>query len=119
MTKRDHGKMLRYMTENEINRCELCGSKRNLEVHHIIPIICGGDNESDNLIAICGNCHTRLTPKRILTRIGLWSEDGKTEVTKMRFHRFFKKIEEQNDGTLSASDVLDMVIELENEMIGE
>lgn len=51
--------------------CELCGNKRNLEVHHIIPVVCGGSDCVDNLIVVCGVCHAKLTPKKELTKIGL------------------------------------------------
>ena len=67
----------------EIGRCELCGSRRNLELHHIIPLVCepvdnlnkttGGINLDieDNWIVVCCACHSKLTPKKLLTRIGL------------------------------------------------
>ena len=55
----------------EAGRCELCGSKRNLEAHHIVPIVCGGPDEYDNLLCVCGRCHSLLTPKKTLTKIGL------------------------------------------------
>lgn len=51
--------------------CELCGNKRNLEVHHIIPVVCGGSDCVDNLIVICSVCHAKLTPRKELTKIGL------------------------------------------------
>lgn len=51
--------------------CELCGSKLNLEVHHKIPKVCGGTDDEDNLILVCGLCHYKLTPKKTLQRIGI------------------------------------------------
>ena len=51
--------------------CELCGDQRNLEVHHIIPVCCGGSDNIDNLIVVCGCCHAKLTPKRELTKVGI------------------------------------------------
>lgn len=59
----------------EIGRCELCGSKRNLELHHIIPLVCENEgvdlDTEDNWICVCGSCHAKLTPKGLLTKIGL------------------------------------------------
>lgn len=52
------------------NKCELCGSQRKLEVHHIIPIVANGDDDKDNLIVLCEKCHGILTPKSYLTRYG-------------------------------------------------
>lgn len=51
--------------------CELCGDKRNLEVHHIIPVVCGGSDNINNLIVVCGVCHSKLTPKGELSKIGI------------------------------------------------
>lgn len=55
----------------EAGRCELCGSRRGLEAHHIIPVVCGGDDSYDNLICVCQCCHARLTPRSILTKFGI------------------------------------------------
>ena len=39
-------------------RCEICGQYvSDLELHHKIPVSCGGDNSRDNLIWICHSCH--------------------------------------------------------------
>lgn len=43
--------------------CEWCGGEceRNaaeLDVHHLIPVLCGGTNEAWNLVALCKSCHT-------------------------------------------------------------
>lgn len=59
-----------------IGKCELCGSKRNLELHHIIPMVCQHDHEidldvEDNWIVLCGSCHAKLTPKKMLTKYGI------------------------------------------------
>ena len=47
--------------------CELCGSQRGLELHHIIPKSLGGTDELENLILICRKCHSLLTPRSILS----------------------------------------------------
>ena len=60
---------------NSIGRCELCGSTRNLQLHHLIPLICGNDNidldVEDNWLVVCSSCHDKLTPTNILTRFGI------------------------------------------------
>lgn len=33
--------------------------------------MCGGSDDVSNLVVVCGRCHTRLTPKSELTKIGL------------------------------------------------
>jgi hypothetical protein len=63
------------VTSNEfrksIDHCELCGARRSLELHHIIPTSLGGPDEEDNWIMLCVNCHSRLTPRKILQRLGI------------------------------------------------
>lgn len=40
-------------------RCTKCGSKNDLEVHHIIPISRGGKTVEINLTTLCGFCHSK------------------------------------------------------------
>ena len=60
--------------KERIGKCELCGSERGLEVHHIIPKVCeidGVDLEcGDNLIVLCSGCHSKLTSRSLLTKYG-------------------------------------------------
>ena len=37
--------------------CQLCGSHRHLQIHHIEPRSKGGDNSEDNLLTLCRDCH--------------------------------------------------------------
>lgn len=41
-------------------RCQQCGRAENLEVHHVQSRSKLGDDESENLITLCAECH-RLT----------------------------------------------------------
>lgn len=84
----------------EVGRCELCGSRRNLEVHHIIPrctYISGMNidlDDEDNLIVVCGSCHARLTPRRMLTKYGIAkmpiSGDDEYVESKLKMQYFYK-----------------------------
>lgn len=38
--------------------CHRCGSRENLNVHHIIPVKDGGRREARNLVVLCDRCHT-------------------------------------------------------------
>ena len=67
----DHGRMMAYIKDNKIKRCELCGSTKGLEVHHILPICAGGSDTEDNYIALCFSCHAKLTPRSQLIRVGM------------------------------------------------
>lgn len=43
-----------------IDECYKCGktpTDRALDVHHIVPMICGGTNAEELLMPLCGTCH--------------------------------------------------------------
>ena len=70
MERKQNRTMLKL--RREINNCELCGSSRNLEVHHIIPVVFGGpEDDEENMIVVCKKCHALLTPHRILSKEGI------------------------------------------------
>lgn len=85
-------------------QCELCGNNRNLEIHHIIPRSLGGTNEIDNLIVICNVCHARLTPRGLLTKLGLQKLDSDC---KRRCKKFYTTLDAYN-GHLTVDDVFDV-----------
>lgn len=37
--------------------CSNCGSKTNIEYHHIVPLKFGGSNKITNFTALCSRCH--------------------------------------------------------------
>jgi len=41
-------------------RCQLCGSRRNLHVHHTQLRSQQGDDDELNLITLCADCHKAL-----------------------------------------------------------
>ena len=45
-------------------RCEICKDDMpfNLQIHHIERVSKGGNGWSDNLIAVCPNCHAIMNP---------------------------------------------------------
>lgn len=87
---------------DEIGRCELCGSRKNLQLHHIIPLVCeplGWENVlkkpvqldiEDNWIVVCSSCHSKLTPKNLLTKYGL-NKKKRNNINLMRSVNIYKK----------------------------
>jgi 5-methylcytosine-specific restriction endonuclease McrA len=39
-------------------RCQSCGARSNLEVHHKESRSQGGDDSEENLITLCARCHS-------------------------------------------------------------
>lgn len=39
--------------------CGNCGSKDDLEIHHIVPLAFGGTNRLSNLVRLCSSCHSK------------------------------------------------------------
>ena len=40
--------------------CQICGSKKNLQVHHFEPYKSTQNNEPENLVTVCSKCHGRI-----------------------------------------------------------
>ena len=40
--------------------CRVCNTDTNLEIHHIVKIIHGGNNSPNNLITLCKSCHRAI-----------------------------------------------------------
>jgi 5-methylcytosine-specific restriction endonuclease McrA len=51
--------------ERANNKCYYCGSKSNLEAHHIVPLFAGGTNDDTNLQVLCDDCHKRKHKKGV------------------------------------------------------
>ena len=41
-------------------RCQICGARTHLEVHHIRYRSRGGGDREDNLITLCAECHASV-----------------------------------------------------------
>lgn len=52
-----------------IKQCAFCGSKNDLEEHHMIPLFLGGTNDDDNLIFLCKKCHRSVSNYQAKLRI--------------------------------------------------
>lgn len=42
------------------NKCAICNSQENIEIHHLLPISKGGNNDESNLLLLCGCCHAAV-----------------------------------------------------------
>ena len=48
--------------------CQLCGSYRHLQIHHIKPRSRGGDNSEANLLTLCSDCHAEVHNRNLLLK---------------------------------------------------
>ena len=46
-----------------MKECKLCGSRENLQQHHVVPLSRGGDPGFQNRIWVCKECHAKLHPE--------------------------------------------------------
>lgn len=89
----------------EAGRCELCGSRRSLEAHHIIPVAIQDIDSPENLICVCGSCHSKLTPRSLLTKIGLNKARCETYGDVLRWD--LRKFCSQNNFEVDIHELLD------------
>ncbi|MFC7059861.1 HNH endonuclease [Halovenus salina] len=60
MLKQLHGASWEKIRDLHLDdECAICGDPDDLCLHHIIPILTGGTNDSYNLLTLCRQCHTR------------------------------------------------------------
>ncbi len=46
--------------------CAVCGSNRQLEVHHVVKRSRGGANTMQNLVCLCHRCHCLVHGERVM-----------------------------------------------------
>jgi 5-methylcytosine-specific restriction endonuclease McrA len=54
--------------------CRICGHRKDLEQHHIVPRRFGGGDSVNNLVTLCGQCHNaveNIYDNRFYDRIGV------------------------------------------------
>jgi 5-methylcytosine-specific restriction endonuclease McrA len=57
-------KLCRQVLARDNWRCQVCGSKDNLQVHHQHLRSQQGSDEDSNLITLCAECHAQLHGSR-------------------------------------------------------
>lgn len=94
----------------EARCCELCGSSRTLEAHHIIPLVCGGPDSLDNLIAVCGKCHSILTPRSVLCKMGIEQAKYGSSLNRiiMTFYKRIDNLLDSDPGFIGAAEIMDV-----------
>ena len=52
--------MRAYVIRRDGGRCVRCGSRVNLQAHHVVPTAFGGLDIPSNLRTHCENCHDQI-----------------------------------------------------------
>ncbi len=50
----------RQVLKRDSWRCQWCGARKNLQVHHLQFRSWSGDDAEENLITLCVDCHRRV-----------------------------------------------------------
>lgn len=61
LRRREHATGRRYRLKKD--RCELCQSKTDTTLHHIVPLSWGGKTSEENCITLCRSCHLKVHKK--------------------------------------------------------
>jgi len=56
----EYSSLHRSVLERDVWRCQMCGSRTSLEVHHIVPRSRLGDDVEQNLITLRWGCHRQI-----------------------------------------------------------
>lgn len=56
--------------------CCNCGSNKNIEYHHIVPVVYGGTNKLSNIVPVCVECHYKAHSKTNAEGIAKAKEKG-------------------------------------------
>lgn len=104
MARKQTQAMRKVLSEHE--RCELCGSKRELQAHHIIPVGLGGRDVEENILCVCAKCHTLLTPTSIMTKNAINTHRD----LQIKFYQHFHNLSLAGE-RYSAVDVMDYLDE--------
>lgn len=49
----------KYVWERDGRKCTKCGSRIDLQIHHVEPRARGGDDSAENLVLLCVICHSK------------------------------------------------------------
>ena len=56
----DRTKVAKWLRDMLPKKCMNCGSTTSLQYHHIVPVICGGNEVPTNIAVLCSSCHSKV-----------------------------------------------------------
>lgn len=70
------------------NICIYCGENKKLTVEHILPISCGGEDITDNVVRICGSCNSSKNGRRLYEWRGLDAKDEHHRIAEGKYLKY-------------------------------
>lgn len=49
----------------DANTCQICGSTKNVQGHHIIDVQYNGSSNKDNIVTLCDDHHKKVHSRKI------------------------------------------------------
>lgn len=83
----------RQLIEDRGSCCQICGvaaSERQLDIHHRVGILQGGDDAEQNLLVLCFACHHHLKP--CASGCGRWAKEPATLCRHCRTRRRLEEL---------------------------
>jgi 5-methylcytosine-specific restriction endonuclease McrA len=62
--QRGAARVRQLVLERDRHRCTVCGSAKDLEVHHRVPASADGATSLENCVTLCGGCHRALEAEK-------------------------------------------------------
>ena len=68
LAARDYEELRLRVLHRDSWRCQFCGSRTNLEIHHQQFRSHSGEDHEENLITLCASCHSQVHTATLLTK---------------------------------------------------
>jgi hypothetical protein len=75
-TYRKEFEKVKCLFDVNIGFCINCHGKKNLQLHHIVPLAIGGTNTYENIVWVCGKCHSKIHNKSSLLEASRLIKEG-------------------------------------------
>jgi 5-methylcytosine-specific restriction endonuclease McrA len=83
LEQQDYQKLREQVLRRDGWRCQLCGSMTNLEVHHKQFRSHSGEDDEQNLITLCFNCHSSAHGQDLGPKSDQGCGEGATQVSEL------------------------------------
>ena len=71
LSPEEYGKLKVHVANRDGWKCQHCGTRNHLHVHHIVYRSEGGTDTSDNLVTLCVFCHDGVHQNKL----SIWAEN--------------------------------------------